>query len=125
MFKTAKKAAAAAAMVTGLAATALLAGPTPAQAAFSDCRLGYVCLWQHNSYNGRIFMVRMDENIPNIGSYADMNDRTTSIWNRTTRNVEFFQDSNYRGYLFTFGPFHSSAAIQPQHNDRITSFRFA
>lgn len=90
-----------------------------AQAHYSQCPSGHFCIWQHSSYEGRFFS--SDRDTPNVGSY--MNDRTTSYWNRSGRDVCLFRHQNYGDYLGCYRAGASSAAMQI-NNDQLTSFRF-
>jgi hypothetical protein len=90
-----------------------------AQAHYSQCPSGHFCVWQHSSYEGRFFS--SDRDTPNVGSY--MNDRTTSVWNRSNRTVCMYRNQNYDYPMGCYLPGGSSAAL-PIHNDTLTSFRF-
>ncbi|MEW2079997.1 peptidase inhibitor family I36 protein [Streptomyces sp. NPDC012403] len=90
-----------------------------AQAHYSQCPSGHFCIWQHSSYEGRFFSSTHDT--PNVGK--DMNDRTTSVWNRTNRTVCMYRHENYGYDMGCYGPGGSTAAL-PIHNDELTSFRF-
>ncbi|MDG9704135.1 peptidase inhibitor family I36 protein [Streptomyces sp. DH37] len=90
-----------------------------AQAHYSQCPSGHFCVWQHNSYEGRFFS--SSTSTPNIGDY--MNDRTTSVWNRSDRTVCMYRHENY-GYPMGCYKAGGSTAALPIHNDELTSFRF-
>ncbi|MCW8100331.1 peptidase inhibitor family I36 protein [Streptomyces tauricus] len=91
-----------------------------AQAHYSQCPSGHFCVWQHSSYEGRFFSGTRDT--PNVGK--DMNDRTTSVWNRTNRTVCMYRHENYGYNMGCYGPGGSVAALPIPHNDSLTSFRF-
>ncbi|WP_158239693.1 peptidase inhibitor family I36 protein [Streptomyces carminius] len=91
-----------------------------AQAHYSECPKGHFCVWQNNGYEGRFFSSPHD--VPNIGSY--MNDRTTSVWNRTDHTVCMYRDQNYGYPMGCYGSGGSVSAL-PIHNDELTSFKRA
>jgi hypothetical protein len=90
-----------------------------AQAHYSQCPSGHFCVWQHSSYEGRFFS--NSTSTLNVGSY--MNDRTTSVWNRSDRTVCMYRHENY-GYPMGCYKAGGSTAALPIHNDELTSFRF-
>ncbi|MEU5098585.1 peptidase inhibitor family I36 protein [Streptomyces sp. NPDC020996] len=108
---------------TGAAALAAVAigalSAPPAAAASSDCQPGWFCMWDDSSYRGR-WLSSPAQNVSNVGTY--MNDRMTSYWNRTDQWITVYYDSGYRGCLFAIPPGGSDAAVDPDLNDRVTSF---
>lgn len=125
MRKTLKTAAlAAATLMTG--ATLQLAAPGAAQAAtteYRDCPDHYLCLWGDGNYAGRYTFYPEAGGlfVPNIGSR--MNDLTTSIWNRTSRRVCFYDNINYQSQLLCLNAGASSANVGAGANDKISSFQ--
>jgi hypothetical protein len=98
--------------------------PAQAQAQADDpwyrCPSGYVCLFQYDDGKGLI-SPGYGPNNANVGSW--FNDRTSSIWNRTTSNVCFYQDSNFGNYMFTIGAGHWESELPSVFNDKVTSYR--
>lgn len=91
---------------------------TPASAHYSQCPDKKFCIWQHSSYEG--MFAYSSEPQPNVG---EMNDRTTSYWNRTDNWVTLYLSQNYVGCFESVPPGGSTAAINPIWNDSLTSFR--
>jgi hypothetical protein len=118
----------------GLVAASQFASPEAAQAAAADCPAGSLCLWGDNGYNGRYVFVPNAGDLlttPNIGNA--MNDLTSSLWNRTGTKICFYEDDQFRKFLFstqptigssgqvvTSGDVYSSLGVW---NDKVTSFR--
>ncbi|WP_189113119.1 peptidase inhibitor family I36 protein [Pilimelia terevasa] len=118
--------AAMAALVTILAGTALQATTTGAAQAdgkeWRDCPDSYVCLWDDGNYAGRYrFQPEHDAFVSWIGSA--MNDRTTSIWNRTGSRVCFYDHVNYQGELLCLDGGGANPNVGAELNDRISSFQ--
>jgi hypothetical protein len=69
--------------------------PNKASAHYSDCGENSLCFWDDSSYGGRFLGVPDADRLlwtPNIGDF--MNDKTTSIWNRTGKTINFYNDVN-------------------------------
>lgn len=111
-------------IATATASTATPSGTVSVQD-YRDCPDHYVCLWGDASYAGRYIFVPEGNGSPlfrsNIGSF--MNDLTTSIWNRTSRRICFYRDTNYQGLLLCMNPGASSPNIGSGANDKISSFQ--
>lgn len=99
----------------------LATGATRASADSKDCPDRYVCVWGDSNYNGR-FRFQPGTDLANVG--PEMNDLTTSLWNRTGSTVCFYDDANYNGKLLArVGPGDSRPNVGSGANDRITSWR--
>lgn len=106
-------------MTAAIAGGSLTVAPS-ASAAESDCP-STVCLFENLGYSGR--WVGFPSETANVGDY--INDRTSSVVNRSDRIVCFFKDANYQGDLvFVIPPNTSTYYVGDGANDRITSFRF-
>lgn len=106
---------------TALAATALATlGVQPAAADSADCLPNSFCAWQHSSYRGNYLVSPAGRNVSNVGD--QLNDSITSYWNRTGDWITVYYDSGYRGCLFAIPPGGSDAAVDPEFNDRVSSF---
>lgn len=104
-----------------LTATTVGLGATPASANPNDCPNKYVCVWGDSNYEGRFLFVPGTKR-SNVGDH--INDRATSLRNRTGSQICFYDNSNYGGSLLArVGPGESRANIGPTANDRITSWR--
>lgn len=97
-----------------------LAATGTASALPEQCADKHFCVWEHTGYQGRFFSAT--GSVANIG--PDMNDRTTSYWNRTNSWITLYNDSGYGGAcLESVPPGGSSYNVSPSVNDRMTSFR--
>ncbi|MFE6777534.1 peptidase inhibitor family I36 protein [Streptomyces sp. NPDC057702] len=111
--------------VAGVCLTGALAmtGATPASATppdYRDCTGNSVCVWDNSNYDGGFLAGGV--NVPNVGKA--MNDRTTSLWNRSGSRICFYQHSNYGGELLAnVGPGESRPNIGSHANDRISSWK--
>ncbi|GAB7192065.1 hypothetical protein NUM3379_27740 [Kineococcus sp. NUM-3379] len=108
-----------AALIPAAAVVAAVLPAAPASAHYSQCPPGKMCLWEHTGYEGRF--QAFDGTSHNIGSH--MNDRTTSIWNRTNQRVSVYLDSGFGTCLLSLAPGSSVYNLNSWHNDRITSIR--
>ncbi|GAA2139791.1 peptidase inhibitor family I36 protein [Streptomyces synnematoformans] len=111
--------AAAVGMTLVAAAGITTATAEPASAHYSQCPADQFCYWDHSSYEGAFGYFR--GSVSNVGDR--MNDRMTSYWNRTNYWISVYEHSNYRECMLTIPPGGSSAAVAPQFNDKMTSFR--
>jgi hypothetical protein len=115
-------------LITGVIATAcataalVSAAPAQAQAAWAECYSGYVCLYGDTNGQGRYLNTAGPTN-RNVGSR--MNDLTTSIWNRTSYTVCFYDHADTWGSeLIRLGPGGWTNNVGSAANDRITSYTF-
>ena len=107
-------------LTVATAAGAGTALAVPASAHWSQCPAGSICLWEHTGYQGR--MQAFQGASVNIGGY--MNDRTTSVWNRSSQAVSFYRDSHHGGLcLFSLSAGGSKANLPRGANDNVTSLR--
>ncbi|MGW1412556.1 peptidase inhibitor family I36 protein [Streptomyces sp. NPDC002403] len=81
-----------AALISALALV-LVNGPQ-ASASFDQCQDGKFCIWADPNYTGTIGQSQSSQ-----GNLTNMDNRTTSFWNRTGKTVVFF---NYANYYSTF-----------------------
>ena len=107
-------------MSTGAASASAAAAP---RASWEWCANGTVCLFSDKNYNGDAIGTNSDT--PNIGNF--MNDRTSSIINKTGETWCFYQDDLYRNKVTQLAPGESRANLGGGlfTNDSITSFRRA
>ncbi|WP_242895166.1 peptidase inhibitor family I36 protein [Actinomadura litoris] len=111
-------------LTVGAVAAACAAGTTVgttgiANADWRDCPNGSVCVWEHSNYNGRF--LSGGTTVGNVGSA--INDKTTSLWNRTGTVVCFFEHTNSGGRaVYVTGPGDSSANVGNSANDKISSW---
>lgn len=121
--RKALRAASIAALTLVAGAAVQIAAVGPAQADYRDCPDHYLCLWGDASYTGRYTFYPESGGlfVSNIGDF--MNDLTTSIWNRTSRRVCFYNDINYQGQLGCLDGGGSTANVGDGANDRISSFQ--
>ncbi|MFD5157512.1 peptidase inhibitor family I36 protein [Streptomyces hawaiiensis] len=84
------------------------------------------CIFENTGYTGSAF--RSGYDTPNVGEV--MNDKMTSLWNRTDKYVCLYRDSWYRNHMLplaqiAIGPGQSMANVNRNENDVLTSFRFS
>ncbi|MEU6497882.1 peptidase inhibitor family I36 protein [Streptomyces sp. NPDC046984] len=92
--------------VAALAVGGVLLSTAPANAAASDCKANYVCVFEHTSWDGRSISQAVDSGTKwNIGS--GLNDKTSSVINNTDKTVILYQDYNGGGLSTIIYP-HSS-----------------
>ncbi|MFD9053380.1 peptidase inhibitor family I36 protein [Streptomyces zaomyceticus] len=103
---------------TALAGGLMTFGAPTAQAHYSQCLPGQFCIWEHSRYEGRFMSSAGD--VSYVGSA--MNDKMTSLWNRSNRVVCMFRDGDYRNIGLCVAPNGSSAAV-PMDNDSLSSFK--
>ncbi|MEV5148236.1 peptidase inhibitor family I36 protein [Streptomyces sp. NPDC052727] len=109
----------------------MVASGPPASAHYSECPDKKFCVWQNQNYDGMIGYSGYDQ------SYlGNMNDRTTSFWNRTDYTVAIYRDSSYQEGMTGLANYHWCAEVRPgtgvynigtqgynYMNDAISSFR--
>ncbi|MFH8798066.1 peptidase inhibitor family I36 protein [Streptomyces sp. NPDC017936] len=91
---------------------------TPAAAHYSQCPDGEFCIWQHSSYEGMFAYSSKPQ--PDLG---DMDDRTTSYWNRTDNWVSLYLVEDYQSCFESVPPGGSVGVVNPYYNDGLSSFR--
>lgn len=107
---------AAAALLPAAAVVATVVSAPPAAAHFNQCPPGKICLWDDTGYEGRF--QAFDGPTANIGAY--MNDRTTSIWNRSNWQVHFHRNADVFSCTWSLPPGGSTWNLPSHVNDRIT-----
>lgn len=88
------------ALVVSAAAVVLVLGfgAVPAWAAFADCWVGYVCLWNNPSAGGSIYRIPVEPR-GTCHNVVGFNDIADSAYNRmTTRYVTYYKDANCTGH---------------------------
>jgi len=85
-------------------AVSLTAAVAPqAQASWSNCSSGRMCLFDYNSGGGAY--ASFASGSMHLGAYSPLfNDRTESYWNRTGYRFCLYRDSNYGGGYLVVGP---------------------
>ncbi|MEV8638468.1 peptidase inhibitor family I36 protein [Streptosporangium sp. NPDC051023] len=108
-----------------ISVSAALVSATPAQAkvlAWAECYPGYVCLYGDINGEGR-YRNEAGPTSANVGS--QMNDLTSSIWNRTSYTVCFYEHINASGSeLVRLGPDQRTSNVGSAANDKISSYTF-
>lgn len=117
------KVSAAAATLAAAAFTVLAPMSAEAKAQdYRDCYTGWVCLWNDENYQGGMIAYGDGASVANLG--ATWSDKATSIWNRTSRPVCFYEHDNYQpSSLFCLGAGNSSYNVGAAANDKITSLK--
>lgn len=109
-------AAAGLAMSAALTAPAAAAAPA-AETPWRNCEVGEFCVYEHdNGYGGAAYF-RSGTN--NLGDYR-LNDKVSSVWNRTGRTVCTYLDTNKQGSTWPVGNWKGNTS-QYNRNDNISS----
>ncbi|PZG19827.1 hypothetical protein C1I98_37805 [Spongiactinospora gelatinilytica] len=91
--------------VAAACAAATLVTAAPAQAkvmAWEFCKPGMVCLWEHDYGTGAMKgWGEGDREMLYVGN--DINDKTSSLWNRTSRTICFYTEHNLDGIGIAVG----------------------
>ncbi|MFI2209258.1 peptidase inhibitor family I36 protein [Streptomyces sp. NPDC020141] len=107
------------ACLTGALAMTVATPASAAPADWRDCPANSVCVWDHSNYEGAFLAGGV--NVSNVG--GTMNDRTTSLWNRSGSRICFYQHSNYGGEVLAIvAPGESRPNIGAHANDRVSSW---
>jgi hypothetical protein len=111
---------------------------TPAHADIPDgahpgrfCKKGSFCIFEDVNYGGDAISQVKRKNRPNVGKF--MNDRASSLWNRTNHLICVYQDANYGGHRRAILPGDSHHDLNNDYfsqdhsgspmNDRISSWK--
>lgn len=86
-----------------MTAAACLGATSPASASMNQCPDGYFCMWSGPDYTGE-FLTASDD-IDFLGDPPmDMNDKVSSVWNRSDDIVSVYADAYKQGLHVTLGP---------------------
>ncbi|MGW8989491.1 FG-GAP-like repeat-containing protein [Streptomyces zhihengii] len=89
---------AALATTLGLTSLGLLgAGAAPAQAARSDCSMGYLCVWGAQGYDGP--MLKTKSSMATLGSWDG---KVETVFNRTSSIACLYDSPNYDPYAYSW-----------------------
>jgi len=111
------------ALVVGLVAAAPLVGEGAALADARDCPSGYVCLWRHNGYEGRMVKFNRSEGWVNLGGAFDFNDQASSWCNKTGRDAQLSFHTNGEGRTTCLQNNTCSPSVAGDWNDEASSVR--
>ncbi|GAA1719397.1 peptidase inhibitor family I36 protein [Nonomuraea bangladeshensis] len=125
--------------LAALAIATSTATPAVAQTAADKlalCKPGMFCIFGDTGYRGLFF--GSAANVPNVGTATapfgfNINDHTSSFWNRTNRDICIYADTNFRNKMFwrvnngtlVLGPVgagRSTSNIGSDTNDKLSSF---
>ncbi len=103
----------------GLAMSAALTAPAAAAAEtpWRNCEVGEFCVYEHDNGYGKPAYFRNGTN--NLGDYG-LNDKVSSVWNRTGRTVCTYLDTNKQGSTWPVGNWKGNTS-QYNRNDNISS----
>ncbi|MCP3759625.1 peptidase inhibitor family I36 protein [Streptomyces sp. TBY4] len=108
---------AAAGLVMSAALTAPAAATPAAETPWRNCEVGEFCVYEHdNGYGGAAYF-RSGTN--NLGDYR-LNDKVSSVWNRTGKTVCTYVDTNKQGSTWPVGNWKGNTS-QYNRNDNISS----
>ncbi|MFD3912933.1 peptidase inhibitor family I36 protein [Streptomyces sp. NPDC058603] len=108
----------------GFAATLTLVGPaTTASAGTADCPRGYLCVWEHPNYEGRMF--KFGGSNASWGSW-DIEDKDSSWYNNGTEGMIacVWSARNYQGTVKAIQP-QTSSPSDAIHGDNGSSNNWA
>src|SRR5690242_15012559 len=92
-----------------------------AAASFSDCPDGWVCIWEHTNYEGRMLKFQ-DRGYWQDLSVYEFNDKTSSWRNRINQDARLSEHAGGGGDLLCMQPNSSSSGVG-QFNDKASSIR--
>lgn len=92
-----------------------------AAASFNDCPDGWVCIWEHTNYEGRMLQFQ-DRGYWQDLSVYNFNDKTSSWRNRINQDARLSEHSGGGGALLCMQPNSSSSGVG-QFNDKASSIR--
>lgn len=110
-----------------IAAAAVLATATPAQAAsgYSRCPANRMCVFTGLNGSGAIAIYKNgDVNLADSTGPTGMNNNIESMINRTSSNWRFFEKTNYNGKEWVGGP-GGGANVVPALRNKISSLKRA
>ena len=97
---------------------------TASAATQADCQDGNVCLFEKMGYEGDLFQTT-NPTVFDLRDGTNMNDRTTSIWNRTKSYICFYADPDgphgTNHMLVKLDPGGSNPYIGKDASDRISA----
>jgi hypothetical protein len=90
-------------------------------ATFNDCPDGWVCIWEHTNYEGRMLKFQ-DRGYWQDLSVYEFNDRASSWRNRINQDARLSEHAGGGGTLLCMQPNSSSSGVG-QFNDKASSIR--
>ena len=91
-----------------IASAAVLAAPGTASADYNACAPGKICLFDGHDGTGDVLQLDAVDN-PNIG--REWNDRASSVWNRSDKDVCVFIDDKFTGDNWIIEPGHTQELL--------------
>lgn len=85
---------------------------------YKRCPRGYFCLF--TGKNGKGAMARFKRGAHDLGEFG-MDNRATSVWNRTGKYVRVYRKTNYRGYMGYFSP--GTGGTMKKADNKISSLK--
>ncbi|WP_437720498.1 peptidase inhibitor family I36 protein [Sorangium sp. So ce861] len=111
------------AVLVGLLSVAAPVGERAAFAEASDCPRGFVCLWEHVDYKGRMLRFKGSQGWINLGGAFGFNDKTSSWCNRTSRDAQLSFHTNGQGRATCLQNNACSPRMAGDWNDEASSVR--
>ena len=90
-------------------------------AAFNDCPDGWVCIWEHSNYEGRMLQFQDRGFWQDLSAY-NFNDKASSWRNRINQDARLSQHAGGGGNLLCMQP-NSSSSTMGGFNDEASSIR--
>jgi len=90
-------------------------------ASFSECPDGWVCIWEHSNYEGRMLQFQDRGFWQDLSAY-NFNDKASSWRNRINQDARLSQHAGGGGNLLCMQP-NSSSSTMGGFNDEASSIR--
>lgn len=90
-------------------------------ASFNECPDGWVCLWEHSNYEGRMLQFQDRGFWQSLSAY-NFNDKASSWRNRINQDARLSQHANGEGSLLCMQP-NSSSSSMGGFNDLASAIR--
>jgi hypothetical protein len=111
------------ALVVGLCAVASPVGERAAFAAASDCPSGWVCVWEHVDFRGRMLKWSQPGGWINLGGALGFNDKLSSWCNNTGRDAQLSFHTNGGGRKTCLQNNTCASRVSSDWNDEASSIR--
>ncbi|WP_327180410.1 peptidase inhibitor family I36 protein (plasmid) [Streptomyces sp. NBC_01335] len=95
---------------------------TSASAASSDCKSGWVCLWDYPGYDGAAWSAANGPGTYAVGS--NVQDKVSSVWNNSTHTVYLVSECDNLieigpgGYVYDLSDFNCGGTVYNTWNNR-------
>ncbi|MEV6393458.1 peptidase inhibitor family I36 protein [Streptomyces sp. NPDC051907] len=87
--------------------------------AWDNCHHGQACLFQNSNGNGTMWVVPSCDRVYNLDS--SINNRASSLWNRSGSSLNVYNGSNGNTMLGSYGAYGPPINLPGNFNDKISS----